>query len=89
MGIGISGMLLVTLVADGLTFLLGLSGLLSYVGKNKLNLIMKIFGFVFALVCIVLVSVGIYMNANSIIFTYSMVLIFTLIILILPKNKIR
>ena len=89
MGIGLSGIFFVTLVANSLTFLLGLSGLLSYVGKNKLNLIMKIFGAIFALVSIGLTGVGIYMKESSIIFTYSMVSIFTLIIVILPKNKIR
>ena len=87
--LGMSNIFILSLVADIFTFLLGLSGLLSYVGKNKLNLIMKIFGVFLAILSIVIVGLGIYLNDGSVILTYSLIAIFSLVLVILPKKKIR
>ncbi len=77
------------ILADVLTFLLGLSGLLSYIGKNKLNIIMKAFGIILALLALVLFVAGIELGDGQTIFTYGAIVAFTLVIVILPKKKIR
>ena len=76
-------------IPDVLIFLFGLSGILSYVGKNRLNVVMKVFGVILALLGIIIVIYAIYSSESQMIFTYSLITIFSLVLVLLPKRKIK
>ena len=79
----------VYLAFDIIVFLLGLSGILAYIGKNKLHLVMKVFGVLLAILAVTLAGVSIYIKDIRDMFIYLPIGVFSAIIAILPKRKIK
>ena len=81
--------IVIQLITDTATFLLGLSGILSYIGKSRLNIIMKVFGGLLFLVSLLVATLLIIAGGITLSFTYILTTLFALVLVVVPKNKIR